>query len=254
MGRAACGSLAGLMCVSTSGESGSNRRNARAAAAPAPPRPLSVGATSGAPSKRRRASRSSLLPDARNAQRPKGKSRSQRSQGRAGCRESVTGSDYTMNGPDARMRMVAPTQPTLESRRRPMKYMLMMNTPGGGPYQIASWPHEGHQGAHRVHDGRSPRSSPPRASWSAAEGLAGPDQAKLRARRQGRQADHRRRVPRVEGVPRRLLDRRRREPRARVRDRRRGVGRARAGRRAAEHGDRGPPGDERAAAGLAADA
>ena len=23
-----------------------------------------------------------------------------------------------------------------------MKYMLMMNTPGGGPYQIASWPAE----------------------------------------------------------------------------------------------------------------
>ena len=23
-----------------------------------------------------------------------------------------------------------------------MKYILMMNTPGGGPFQVASWPHQ----------------------------------------------------------------------------------------------------------------
>ena len=31
-----------------------------------------------------------------------------------------------------------------------MKYMLMMNTPGGGPYQIAQLARRGHQGAHRA--------------------------------------------------------------------------------------------------------
>ena len=135
-----------------------------------------------------------------------------------------------------------------------MKYMLMMNTPATAPYQITSWPQEGHRGATSQfmmafakklrrggRAGRRPRAGRPR-----------PGQA--RARRQGRQADHRRRVPGVEGVPRRLLDRRRRQPGARLRDRRRGVGRARAGRQAAEHGDRGAPGDERAAARRARDA
>src|SRR4029077_11975012 len=74
-----------------------------------------------------------------------------------------------------------------------------------------------------------------------------PRPGEARARRQGRPAGHRRRVPGGQGVPRRLLDRRRRHPRAGLRDRGGGVRRARTGRRAAQHGDRSAAGDERAA-------
>ena len=59
-----------------------------------------------------------------------------------------------------------------------MKYMLMMHSPGSAPYQIASWPKkdiEAHIGfmidfAKRLGAG---------GELVSAEGLAGPDQAKI---------------------------------------------------------------------------
>jgi hypothetical protein len=58
-----------------------------------------------------------------------------------------------------------------------MKYMMMMNTPGGGPYQIGSWPREDlirhiqfmKNFAKKLQDA---------GELVAAEGLSGPDQAK----------------------------------------------------------------------------
>ena len=66
-----------------------------------------------------------------------------------------------------------------------MKYMLMMNTPGNGPYQIASWPAEDI----KAHIGFMIEFSKRLAAGGelvGAEGLGGPEQAKLvRAGRQG---------------------------------------------------------------------
>ena len=59
-----------------------------------------------------------------------------------------------------------------------MKYMLMMNTPGGGPYQIASWPKQDIQAhiGHMIAINKKLRAA---GELVAAEGLSGPDQAKL---------------------------------------------------------------------------
>jgi hypothetical protein len=59
-----------------------------------------------------------------------------------------------------------------------MKYMLMMNTPGGGPYQIAEWPRKDIE-AHIAFMGRFAEKLTAAGELVAAEGLAGPDQAKL---------------------------------------------------------------------------
>jgi hypothetical protein len=59
-----------------------------------------------------------------------------------------------------------------------MKYMLMMNTPGGGPYQVMSWPKEDlmrHIGFMKTFVQKLSAAG----ELVAAEGLAGPDQAKL---------------------------------------------------------------------------
>ncbi|MEO5768279.1 MAG: YciI family protein [Polyangia bacterium] len=59
-----------------------------------------------------------------------------------------------------------------------MKYMLMMNTPGGGPYQVASWPREDlmrHIGFMKTFATKLGAAG----ELVAAEGLSGPDQAKL---------------------------------------------------------------------------
>jgi hypothetical protein len=59
-----------------------------------------------------------------------------------------------------------------------MKYMLMMNTPSGGPYQIASWPEKdikAHIAFMRTFSEKLSKSG----ELAGAEGLAGPDQAKL---------------------------------------------------------------------------
>jgi hypothetical protein len=67
-----------------------------------------------------------------------------------------------------------------------MKYMLMMNTPGGGPYQIASWSPQDIQ-AHIGFMKAFARKLQAAGELVAAEGLAGPDQAKrVRAGQDGR--------------------------------------------------------------------
>ena len=67
-----------------------------------------------------------------------------------------------------------------------MKYMLMMNTPHGGPYQIASWPPQDIKAhiafmksfAAKLHES---------GELVGAEGLAGPDQARrVRAGKDGK--------------------------------------------------------------------
>jgi hypothetical protein len=59
-----------------------------------------------------------------------------------------------------------------------MKYMLLMNTPGGGPYQIANWSKqdiEAHMGfMHRLN-----KKLLEGGELVDAQGLSGPDQAKL---------------------------------------------------------------------------
>ena len=136
-----------------------------------------------------------------------------------------------------------------------MRFMLMMHVPRG-------------RATTRSTTGRRRTSRPTSPSCTrfnqelteagelvGAEGLAAPDQAKVVRAGEGRRARRDRRpVPRGEGVPRRLLDRRRRTTGARVRDRREGVGGARAGRQADEHADRSAAGDERAARRRVSDA
>jgi len=59
-----------------------------------------------------------------------------------------------------------------------MKYMLMLNTPGGGPYQIAKWPKHDIE-AHIAFMARFANKLTAAGELAGAEGLAGPDQAKL---------------------------------------------------------------------------
>ncbi|HWU90898.1 MAG TPA: YciI family protein [Kofleriaceae bacterium] len=66
-----------------------------------------------------------------------------------------------------------------------MKYMLMMHTPSGGPYQIASWPKQDIQ-AHIAFMKGFVRKLREAGELVAAEGLAGPDQARrVRAGKDG---------------------------------------------------------------------
>jgi hypothetical protein len=59
-----------------------------------------------------------------------------------------------------------------------MKFMLMMNTPTGGPYQIMQWPHEDFR-AHIAFMKRFATKLGSNGELVDAQGLAGPDQAKL---------------------------------------------------------------------------
>jgi hypothetical protein len=59
-----------------------------------------------------------------------------------------------------------------------MKYMLMMNTPGNGPYQIGSWPKQDIR-AHIGHMIALNKKLRELGEFVAAEGLSGPDQATL---------------------------------------------------------------------------
>ena len=59
-----------------------------------------------------------------------------------------------------------------------MKYILMMNAPGGGPYQIANWPPKDIQ-AHIAFMIDFSKRLGQAGELVAAEGLAGPEQAKL---------------------------------------------------------------------------
>jgi hypothetical protein len=60
----------------------------------------------------------------------------------------------------------------------PMKYMLMMNTPGGGPYKIASWPEQDIK-AHIAFMKNFNKKLSAAGELVGAEGLSGPDQAKV---------------------------------------------------------------------------
>ncbi len=67
-----------------------------------------------------------------------------------------------------------------------MKYILMMNTPGGGPYQIARWPQKDIKAhiAFMINFNKKLKES---GELVSAEGLAGPDQAKrVRAGKDGK--------------------------------------------------------------------
>jgi hypothetical protein len=67
-----------------------------------------------------------------------------------------------------------------------MKYMLMMNVPNGGPYQIANWPQKDFK-AHIAFMMSLNQQLGESGELVGAEGLAGPDQAKLvRAGKDGR--------------------------------------------------------------------
>jgi hypothetical protein len=59
-----------------------------------------------------------------------------------------------------------------------MKYMMMMNVPGGGPYQIGGWPQKDIQAHIAFMVGFNKKLSAA-GELVAAEGLSGPDQAKL---------------------------------------------------------------------------
>lgn len=59
-----------------------------------------------------------------------------------------------------------------------MKYMLMMNTPGNRPYQVGSWPKKDLQ-AHIGFMMSFHKKLVAAGELASAEGLAGPDQAKL---------------------------------------------------------------------------
>ena len=58
-----------------------------------------------------------------------------------------------------------------------MKYMLMMNTPSGGPYQIARWPQQDIR-AHIAFMKDFAKALRESGELVAAEALTGPDQAK----------------------------------------------------------------------------
>ncbi|MEO6772356.1 MAG: YciI family protein [Kofleriaceae bacterium] len=59
-----------------------------------------------------------------------------------------------------------------------MKFMLMMNSPGKGPYQIRSWSHEALE-AHIAFMKDFAKQLQKSGELVGAEGLAGPDRAKL---------------------------------------------------------------------------
>jgi hypothetical protein len=59
-----------------------------------------------------------------------------------------------------------------------VKYLLMMNTPSGGPYQIASWPAKDIE-AHIDFMKAFARKLSANGELIEAHGLSGPDQAKL---------------------------------------------------------------------------
>jgi hypothetical protein len=59
-----------------------------------------------------------------------------------------------------------------------MKYMLMMNTPGPGPYKIGGWPEKDLK-AHIAFMRSFARKLTESGELVSAEGLSGPDKAKL---------------------------------------------------------------------------
>lgn len=59
-----------------------------------------------------------------------------------------------------------------------MKFMLMMNTPGGGPYKVAGWAKKDLE-AHMAFMKDFARKLQANGELVSAQGLAGPDQARL---------------------------------------------------------------------------
>lgn len=59
-----------------------------------------------------------------------------------------------------------------------MKFILMMHTPGGGPYQVANWPRKDLE-AHIRFMKELNKELAATGELVGAEGLAGPDQARL---------------------------------------------------------------------------
>src|SRR6218665_3047412 len=67
-----------------------------------------------------------------------------------------------------------------------MKYLLMMNTPSGGPYQIAKWPQQDFK-AHIAFMVNFAKKLGESGELVSAEGLAGPEQARrVRAGKDGK--------------------------------------------------------------------
>ena len=67
-----------------------------------------------------------------------------------------------------------------------MKFMLMMNTPGGGPYQIATWPAQAIHAHIEFMKGFATKLAES-GVLVTAEGLAGPEQARrVRAGKDGK--------------------------------------------------------------------
>ena len=130
-----------------------------------------------------------------------------------------------------------------------MKYMLMMNAPGKTPYQIFSWPKQDIE-AHIAFMRDVCEEACGEGELVSAEGLAGPDQARLVRGGRERRAGHRWSLSRDQGVSRRLLDDRCRFDGARLRDSGGSVDGARSRRSPASPADRSAAGDERSADGL----
>src|SRR5579863_7531872 len=98
-----------------------------------------------------------------------------------------------------------------------MKYILMMNTmkSGGESEGIMAWPKTGRRGAHRAYDEAQSGSRSFRRT-GLRRGLELPRSGQACEGCKRRHSGHRRHLPRIEGVPGRLLDRRRRDSPARL--------------------------------------
>ena len=129
-----------------------------------------------------------------------------------------------------------------------MKYMLMMNAPRGtGDWGVMKWPAEDLQ-AHIRFMKDFTKALAAAGELVAAEGLAPPAQARVvRAQANGAPAVTDGPFAEAKEFLAGLLDCRRRQSRARLRDRRGRIGGARQGWTAAQHADRSARGDERAA-------
>ena len=91
-----------------------------------------------------------------------------------------------------------------------MKYLLMLHTPGRGPYPpMVTWPKKD-MDAHLEFLRQFNRKLSTAGELVGIEALTAPDEAKL-IRRQGWHTHYRRRLPRGQGVSGRLPDRRRRQ-------------------------------------------
>src|ERR1700726_2365546 len=143
------------------------------------------------------------------------------------CRDPAAGSDYLMKADPSR----AADGPM---RRRSQGHEIHVDAehPARRLHPVHELAEGDPRGERRLHD-RVQQEAERRGRAGGCGRIGVAPAGEARARRQGRQADHRRRVPRVQGVPRGLLDRGHRQSRARVSARRGRIHRARRRRRAA---------------------